>query len=335
MAVNKRISIEDVARRARVSITTVSRVLNKVPTVNPKNRARVEEAIAYLKFKPNVSAQRLAKGLNTSVGLVMPGYPGIFHSFYAIELIRGVGHACETLRLDMIFHITDGYTPLNTSHMGGVIFADIIENRKQIESTLSEGIPCIIINNVVHDLNVNYIAIDNKRGGELAGEYFIGLGHKKIATVTGNLRTQAGADRLEGFEKSLESKDLLKERYIFKGDYSRRSARQAAEEFLAMKERPTAVFAASDEMALEVIAVAMEKGLQIPKDLSVVGFDDNPSAIYGPVSLTTIRQPLFKMAEDAVRYLNAVVSGKNKAPVKVLLTPELVTRESCAAPKKS
>src|SRR3989338_5652478 len=113
----KRASIEDVARRAKVSITTVSRVINNVPTVDPKIQAKVEEAVAFFNYQPNISAQRLARGLNNAVGLVMPGYPGIFHSFYAIEIIRGIGHACETLKLDLIFHITDGYTSLNTNNV--------------------------------------------------------------------------------------------------------------------------------------------------------------------------------------------------------------------------
>src|SRR3990167_9333141 len=162
----KKISIEDVAKRAGVSITTVSRVINNFPTVTKRNRQKVEEAVASLKFKPNVSAQRLARGLNNAVGLVMPGYPGIFHSFYAMEVIRGVGHVCEALKLDLIFHISDGYHPLNTTNVGGVIFADIIDNKKQIESVLEEGIPCIVINNKVEDLDVNYVAIDNEKGGK-------------------------------------------------------------------------------------------------------------------------------------------------------------------------
>lgn len=329
---NKRVSITDVARRAKVSITTVSRVINKVPTVDKENVAKVEEAVSFLKFKPNISAQRLAKGLNSAVGLVMPGYPGIFHSFYAIELIRGVGHVCETLHLDLVFHITNGQNPLNTNTVGGIIFADIIENRKQVESALSDGIPCMVINNVVEDLKVNYVAVDNKLGGFMATDYLISLGHKKIAAVTGNLHTQGGAHRLEGYKKALEQHKIpLREDYIFPGDYSRRSARIHAEQILQLKDRPTAIFAASDDMALEVIAVAVEKGLKIPEDLSIIGFDDNPAGLYGPVGLTTIKQPLFQMAEDAVKYLSGIVFGKKHAPVQVVLPPKLVVRESCVA----
>lgn len=329
----QKISIDDVARRAKVSITTVSRVINKVPTVNKENLARVEEAIAFFKFKPNATAQHLARGQNTAIGFVMPGYPGIFHSFYAIELIRGIGHACETLRLDLIFHITDGFNSLNTHNVGGVIFADIIENRKQVEEAIAEGIPCMVINNIVKDLDVSYIAVDNVKGGAIATDYLINLGHKRIATITGNLQTQSGADRFEGYQKTLKKYDIaLNPEYVYKGDYSRRSARQAAERFFGLEEPPTAIFAASDDMALEVISVAFEKGIRIPEDISIVGFDDNPAGIYGPIALTTIKQPLFQMAESAVKTLNEIVTGKSEVSVQKTLVPELIMRDSCAAP---
>ena len=325
-------SINDVARRAGVSITTVSRVINNIPTVTKKNRIKVEEAIAHLKFKPNVTAQRLARGYNNAIALVMPGYPGIFHSFYAIELIRGVGHACETLKLDLVFHITSSDDPLNMSSVGGLIFADIIENRKQVEHALAEKIHCIVINNIVEDMDINYIAVDNFKGGCLATDYLASLGHKRIATVSGALKTQSGLHRLEGFKQTLKKKDIpLKDEYVYIGDYSRRCARLAAEQFFSLPTPPTAIFAASDDMALEVIAVALEKGIKIPQDVSIIGFDDNPAGIYGPIGLTTIRQPLFKMAEDAVRYLNGVIAGRKMVPAKVALVPEIVTRESCAS----
>ncbi len=329
---SNRISIKDVARRAKVSITTVSRVINKFPSVNPRNIKKVDQAIAELKYRPNISAQRLASGTNNTIGLVMPGYPGIFHSFFAIEIIRGVGHACESLRLDMVFHISDGNNPLNTSYLGGVIFADIIENAKQVQQAHDENVPCLVINNVVEDIDVSYIAINNFKGGKLAAEYLVSLGHRRIAVITGNLRTQAGFDRFDGFMKGIdELKVAISKELVFNGDYSRRSARQAAEYFFSMDDarRPTAVFAHSDDMALEVIAVAYEMGIRVPEDISVMGFDDNPQAIYGPVALTTIRQPVFEMAEKSVRVLHEMVTGKRDQKYRVALDPELVVRDSC------
>ena len=328
-------SINDVARRAKVSITTVSRVINDIPTVSTRNRAKVEEAVAYYKYRPNVNAQRLARGLNTYVGLVMPSYPGIFHSFYAVELIRGVGHACEVLHMDLVFHITNGFNPVNTSNVGGVIFADVIENRKQVEGALASGTPCVVINHKMDDMDVGYIAVDNTLGGRIAADYLASLGHKKVAMVTGNLTTQAGAQRLKGFEELLEEKNIpLPKEYVYQGDYSRRSSRIAAEQFFKLPNPPTAIFAASDEMALEAITVAMEKGLNVPEDVSVIGFDDNPACLFGPVALTTIKQPLFQMAESAVRYLNAIITGSGNVRKKIILFPELVVRESCSSPKK-
>ena len=333
MPEKRKASIDDVASRAKVSITTVSRVINKVPTVSKKNQAKVEEAIAALKYKPDISAQRLARGSNTAVGLVMPGYPGIFYSFYAIEIIRGVGHACEILKQDLVFHITSGYNELNTNSVGGVIFADIIENRKQVENAIASGIPCMVINNIPGDLAVNYVGVDNIAGGAMAADYLVSLGHQRIATITGNLQTQAGQHRLEGFKSILAKKKVfLPSEYITEGDYSRRSARIAMEKLLSLKNPPTAIFAASDDMALEAISVGMEKGFRIPQDLSVIGFDDNPAAIFGPVALTTIKQPLFAMAEQAVKTLSAIVAGKKKSPIHVVLAPQLIVRDSCGSP---
>jgi LacI family transcriptional regulator len=114
-----------------------------------------------------------------------------------------------------------------------------------------------------------------------------------------------------------------------KTDYSRGQARQAAQNLLRLAEPPTAIFVASDSMALEVIAVASEEGKKVPTDLSVIGFDDNPSGLYGPVALTTVKQPLIKMAEEAVKLLNLNISGKDKTIKKITLPTELVIRESC------
>ena len=334
MKSSKRISITDVAKKANVSITTVSRVINKVLTVDKQIAARVEEAITQLKFRPNPTAQRLAKGgVGTAVGFVIPGFPGIFHSFYAVELMRGIGHGCETQHLDLIFYITDGKSPLRSSYAGGLIFADIIENRAQVEDALADGTPALIINHLVKDLNVSYIAVDNVKGGVMAAEYLISLGHKRIATVTGNLQTQAGIDRYEGFQKTLMKKGVeFNPEYFFKGDYSRRSAREAAAHFFALENPPTAIFAASDDMALEIISVAHENGIKVPEDISVIGFDDNPAGLFGSVALTTIKQPLFSMGQEAVNIIYESMQAKQPTLVQKILSPDLIIRESCAPP---
>jgi len=194
---SKNSSIVDVAKASGVSITTVSRVINKIGTVKEANRAKVMNAVRELKFQPSIFAQRLATGRSNVVALVIPRYEGVFYSFYALEVIRGVGTMCEALKLDLLLHLTDARTPLSLRGVGGIIFSDIIGNRAQLEESLTKGIPSVVINYYVDDLDVSCIAIDNAGGAESAVNYLIDLGHKKIAHITGDVTTQAAAKRLE------------------------------------------------------------------------------------------------------------------------------------------
>ena len=327
---SKNISILDVARESGVSITTVSRVINKIGSVKEKNRIKVLNVIKDLKFQPSIFAQRLATGKSNVVALVIPRYEGVFYSFYALEIIRGVGTMCESLKLDLLLHLTDARSALSLRGVGGMIFSDIIGNRAQLEDSLAKGLPTVVINYYVEDLDVSCIAVDNSGGAENAVNYLIELGHRKIAHITGDVMTQAAAKRLEGYKRALEKNSIkVREDYIFHTDYSRGQARSAAESLIKAADPATAVFVASDSMALEVMAVARELGKNIPGDLSIVGFDDNPSGLYGPVALTTVRQPLIRMAEESVKELNRLIALGKNAPKKILLPAELVIRESC------
>ena len=334
---SRNISIEDVARMAGVSITTVSRVINKMPTVKEKNRIKVQEVIKQLKFQPSVFAQRLATGKSNVVMLVIPRYEGIFYSFYALELIRGVGTLCDVLKLDLLLHLTDARSHIDLKGTGGIIFADIIGNRQQLEDVINAGIPCVVINNIVDDLKVNCVAIDNLGGAEKAVDYLISLGHRRIAHIAGDLFTQAASYRMEGYISSLKKHKIeIEQEYIVKTDYSRGQARVAAEKLINMPKPPTAMFVASDSMALEVMAVVRESGKDIPRHLSIVGFDDNPSGLYGPVALTTVRQPLIKMAEEGVKRLSLLMDPKQNVKLeRIALPAELVIRESCQPLKSS
>ncbi len=327
-------NIRDVAREAGVSIATVSRVVNKLPSVKRNNRERVELAVRKLKFRPNLSAQRLAsKRNNNAIGLVIPRYSDIFHSFYALQILQGVGLAVERLKMDLLLHVTNGNTFLNISSVQGVIFSDIIGNEEQVDGVIGAGLPCVIMNYYTRDLPVSCISIDNFNAGVDAVDYLIKLGHSRIATITGALKTQVGIDRLNGYLTALEKNKIEKKKdYIKYGDFGRESARILTKELLRMKVPPTAIFAASDEMAVGAIQVCLENGVSVPGDMSVIGFDDNPIALnYSPIPLTTIRQPLHKMAMVATQTLTQIIQKKIKANKRIILSTELVERSSCQA----
>ncbi len=325
-------NIKDVAREAGVSIATVSRVVNKLSSVKKYNREKVEEVIKKLKFRPNLSAQRLAsKRNNNAIGLVIPRYGDIFHSYYALQILQGIGIAVERMKMDLLLHVTNGETFLNISSVEGVIFSDIIGNEEQVDGVVEAGLPCVIINYYTKDLPVSCISIDNFNAGVDAAEYLIKLGHSRIATITGALKTQVAIDRLNGYLTALEKHDIEKKKdYIKYGDFGRESARMLTKELIRMKIPPTAIFAASDEMAVGAIQVCLENGISVPGDISVIGFDDNPFALsYSPVPLTTIRQPLHKMATVAAQILNQIIQKKIRTNKRIILSTELVERSSC------
>ncbi|MCX5692699.1 MAG: LacI family DNA-binding transcriptional regulator [Candidatus Omnitrophica bacterium] len=325
-------NIKDVAREAGVSIATVSRVVNKLTSVKKYNREKVEDVIKKLKFRPNLSAQRLAsKRNNNAIGLIIPRYGDIFHSFYALQILQGVGIAVERMKMDLLLHITNGETFLNISSVEGVIFSDIIGNEEQVDGVVEAGLPCVIMNYYTKDLPVSCISIDNFNAGIDATEYLIKLKHSRIATITGALKTQVAIDRLNGYLTALDRHDIEKKKdYIKYGDFGRESARMLTKELIRMKIPPTAIFAASDEMAVGAMQVCLENGISVPGDMSVIGFDDNPFALnYSPVPLTTIRQPLHKMAITAAQTLNQIIQKKIRANKRIILSTELVERSSC------
>ncbi len=326
----KRVNIAEVARTAGVSTTTVSRVINAVLTVSDDNRRRVLEAIKTLKYRPNPSAQRLAAGKANTIGLIIPKFEGIFQSYYALQVIKGIGTAAERLGCDLLLHITDGKSAINPSSVDGVIFVDIDGCEELLDRMLEERIPTVVLNHYLEELPVNCVAIDNRTATERVVDYFVKLGHREIATITGDLKTQAGLDRFDGFVKAMKARQLpVKDEYIRFGDFSLPSARAAAEALLTLKNRPTAVFAASDDMALETINVALAKGIRVPEELSIVGFDDNPVAANARIPLTTVRQPLSDMGRTGMELLVQQLKGKKQTPTKLLLPTELVERQSC------
>lgn len=279
------------------------------------------------------------KRRHQTFALVIPRFEDIFHSFYAGEIIKGVGLAASRLKTDILMHITDRFdhhdwldSPmLSKDYIDGIIFADINNDINMLKKVITQGVPYIVLNNTFEE-PINCIAINNKKAAFEIVEYLIQLGHRWIATIAGDLSTQAGKMRLEGYREALMKHGIhLEEEYLTTGDFLRTPARRAAQTLLTLKNRPTAVFAASDVMALELIDEAKSQNIRIPDDLSVVGFDDNPLNAYSPVKLSTVAQPLVEMGRLGIEHLNQIVSGKAKIPVKIVLPTKFIKRESTKA----
>ena len=320
-------TIKDVARKAGVSIATVSRFLNNI-SLKEGNRKRIEEAVKELDYQPLLYARRLAGGKLDTFGLIIPGYEGIFYSFYALEIIREVASSLGVKGIDLHLNIFWDKDNFKTSLIDGVIMADVIGNESQLRRLVKEEVPLVVINRQIEDLDVNCVAINNFKGAYEATEFLIHHGHKRVAHLAGDLRVKCAQDRVEGYKAALDKNrvELFKD-YVKATNFSRKEARSRLEELFSLKNPPTAVFCCSDEIASEVLNFAEEQKIRVPKELSVVGFDDNPHCLYGNLMLTTVRQPLKAMVQQAVKILEENV--ENKKPVqKIVLDTEFIIRDT-------
>lgn len=279
------------------------------------------------------------KTKSKAYGLIVPRFEDVLHSFYASEIIKGVSLSASHLKADVLIHITEqlgshedwlSWPILGSQYLDGLLFADINGDKATLKKVIAKGIPYLVLNNYFEE-NINCISIDNEKAAIEATDYLVKLGHKRIATIAGDLNTQAGKSRLKGYKEALKKHKIpLKDEYITVGGFLRTPARSAAEKLLHLLQRPTAIFAASDVMALETIDLAKKEGLRIPEDLSIIGFDDNPIAIYSSVGLTTVRQPIVEMGQLGLETLNQIAERKANLPIKTVLPAKLVLRESCA-----
>ena len=323
-----KITIKEVAKKAGVSIATVSRYFSNPSSLRERNLKKVEKAVKELNFQPSAYARRLAGGKLNSFGIIIPGYENIFYSYYAIEIIRGIATSLEKEGIDLHLHVFWNKDSFKTSLVDGVIFVDLIGNQEQCKRIKDEGIPTVVINRRMDDEDLSYVAIDNFKGSFEATEFLINHGHKKIAHLAGNLEIQCAQERLDGYKRALAKNGITaKPEYIKVTNFSPREARDRLEELFSMSEPPTAIFCCSDEVANEALIVCDEKKIKIPDKVSIVGFDDNPHGPHGNLMLTTVRQPIEKMTSKGVEILQAIIEKELPAQ-KVVLDTELVIRDT-------
>jgi len=270
--------------------------------------------------------------------LILPRFEDIFHSFYTGEITKGVNLAASRLNVDFLVHITDRSdhatwldpTLLDRKYVDGILFADIDNDLDIVKKAIMRGMPCLVLNNIIPE-PINYIAVNNYKAAMQVVEEFISLGHKHIATIAGDLSTQAGQSRLDGYNDALKKHNIEPDKALVRiGGFLRTPARQAAADLFKLKTRPTAIFAASDVMAMEAMDVAKSKKISIPSELSICGFDDNPLRAHSTIPLATVSQPLIEMGRLGLEMLYQISHGKAKLPVKEVLPAKLIRAASMA-----
>jgi LacI family transcriptional regulator len=334
-------NIEDVAALAGVSMKTVSRVVNKEPNVRESTKERVLEAIKELDYRPNPSARSLAGKRSYLIGVLYDD-PGLYEnpsSNYIVNIQQGALRVCKAEILDLLIHPcnykaknlnSEIQSFIDHSKVDGLIIAPPLVDKKSFIATINKtGTPIVRIS-PGHATKSQFSVFTNDR--EICAkmtEYLASLGHKRIAFIKGNPDHEALEKRFLGYQDGLKSSGLeFSSRLVKEGDNSFRSGEECTRRLLRGKNPPTAIFACNDDMATGVLRVAHQMGIEVPSELSVAGFDDIPLAEQIYPALTTIRQPVRKMAEKAAEILMEQVRSQPVACHSPIVEAELRIRES-------
>lgn len=334
------VTITDVAAHAGVGAGTVSRVLNNSPRVRPDTRERVLAAIKVLDYRPNPAARALSRGRLQTVGVVVP----CFTHASAVERLRGVVAGLGDSRYDLVlFNIEspeqrdEHFSALTGGHRAdGLIVMSLPPPPAHLARLRADDVPIVLVDAAA--AGVPSVVTDDVEGGRIATRHLLALGHRDIAFVGDDPDNAFGftssADRERGFAETLADAGVrLRRSYVRHCPHDRSAARRAAERLLALADPPTAVFAASDTQATGVLEAAREHGVDVPRDLSIVGFDDIEISAYA--GLTTVRQPLFESGRLGARLLlDALETARRPDPEELELELELVERSTTAPPSR-
>ncbi|MGQ9630173.1 MAG: LacI family DNA-binding transcriptional regulator [bacterium] len=327
-------TIKDVAARAGVSKSTVSRVLNGGP-VSEKTREVVQKAIRELNYYPNLQAQTLSKRRTDTIGLIVPEITVSF----CTQVIAGVEEAAQKYHQVLILCATKRKLDPELQFVRNLIYGKKIDGLLvllpfeyrlgYIHELESRGFPLFLIGQPGDLSESNYVAVDNVKGAFEITEYLIGLGHRRIAFIMGRPDIKDSKDRLAGYKKALEEHGLkFDPALVRKGDFTYDSGVRATREILKGDPPPTAIFASNDEMAIGAMREIEKRGLRVPEDIAVVGYDDVPEARLMSPTLTTVAQPMKDMGRVAAEKLLGLIEGRESKPVHIILETQIKVRES-------
>jgi LacI family transcriptional regulator len=342
------VTAREVAELCGVSVATVSRVFNRPATVSAPTRERVERVARELDFSPNESARALSRQRSAMIGLVWDTdhrRPGWRHPFLQ-DLLLGLKSALSSHGYHLLLLATSDdardRTPgvsladpiayvgmTRRHHLAGLVLIDSGSDAEAFGTFAQSGLPCVALDVAVSGPKATYVTSDNAAGAAEAVRHLAGLGHRRIATITGPRGNAPAAARTEGYLRGLAAAGLAaRDDFVVTGDFYRESGFVGMRRLLARRDPPTAVFAASDEMAIGALLAARAAGLRVPADLAVVGFDDIEVASLVDPALTTVAQDKPRFGTAAAGALLGMIEHA-AAPEPVLLPTRLIVRDSC------
>jgi LacI family transcriptional regulator len=328
-------TIEEIAKKAGVSRSTVSRVINDDPNVKDQTRERVMEVVTSHNYVPSRAARKLAGGRTGVIGLVIPiGVSRLFVEPFFPSLIQSVTNRCNTTNRSVMFWLGEpDYERrminqiLGNDLLDGVIVSSLRDEDPIVAALSLSEIPFVLVGRYRNDAKVNFVDIDNQGAARTAVNYLIQIGRKKIATITGVSDMIVSKDRLEGYRLALKKAGIpfdpslvVDGGFIEDGGYSAMGR--------LFPQNPDAIFAASDAMAVGAIRFLKEHGKRVPEDVAVIGFDDAPFALGHQPALSTVHQPIAQLGAQAVDLLVELIENNHAEPTNRILSSDLLIRES-------
>lgn len=330
------VSIYDIAKAAGVSAATVSRALRNSPRVSPDSRERIQAIASELGYRPNLLARNLRQQSSMMLGLVVDDVSDEFGS----QVISGVEDESRNAGYHLIVWSAHknaeaervAVQTFNDLQLDGVIMADTwLHSTEELPDL---AVPAVFVNRRHAGEQVHYVGPDDTYGAYIATQHLLELGHRRIGYISGPLEWRASPERLKGFQMALRDQSVIFDPdLVAYGDWRVNSGETEGLRLLSRPDRPTAIFAANDYMALGVMDAANKLGLKVPEDLSVIGYDNRSFAPFCRPRLSTVSLPLYEMGVEAAKKLIAMIRDDSLEPSSVSVRGKLFVRESTAAPR--
>ena len=331
-------TVLDVAKRAGVSPITVSRVINNSGYISAATRDRVETVIKEIGYVPNTLARGLRSKRTNTLALVVTDITNP----YFTSMARGVEDVAGASNYAVIYCNTDESETkeekyaniLAQRQVDGVLLVPACENAKIINFLKSNDISVVVLDRRVSGVNTDFVRADSENGANRLIKLLIGLGHERIAVITGPKKVSTAVDRVKGYRQALVDAGLKENELVYYGSFTQQSGYDFTKQAMLQSPRPTAIFAANNFILLGVVKALRELQLKVPDDISVVGFDDFPESMLVKPFFTAVLQPAYEMGRLAAELLLKRISGELSGECqKIILQTELIERES-SGPKK-